>query len=237
MEKISDTLSMDTQLELEASVPLSFNIDPLKCVVQHLPVKRSFDIFFSLSVLILGAPLFLLLMLFIRASSPGKVVYSHKRVGRGGKFFQCYKFRTMFSDADDRLKKILAKDANLKKEWEATFKLKNDPRVTKIGAFLRKTSLDELPQFWNVLKGDLSVVGPRPVIEEELKKFFGEKSHRILSIRPGLTGLWQISGRTNTTYQKRILLDEEYIEKKSLWFDLKLIGKTVPVMLFKKGAY
>lgn len=205
---------------------------------KHLPIKRLFDIFFSLICLILGAPIYLFIAGCIYFSSPGKIFYYHERLGRGGRMFRCYKFRSMYSDADIRLKEIIENDAALREEWNQSFKLKNDPRITFIGSFLRKTSLDELPQFWNVLKGDLSVVGPRPVIKEEFEKYFGVKGYKILSIRPGLTGLWQVSGRSDiTSYEDRILLDEHYVDTHSLTLDMKIILKTIPVMLNSKGAY
>lgn len=206
--------------------------------IKHSPIKRGFDILFSLFVLVCFSPLYLFIAICIFWSSPGPLIYSHKRVGRGGVLFSCYKFRTMYSDADQRLQEILESDPLLKKEWETHYKLKKDPRVTPIGIFLRKTSMDELPQFWNVLKGDLSVVGPRPVVEEEIKQYFGEKAFKILSVRPGLTGPWQISGRSDIScYKKRIALDESYIEKQSLFFDIVLIAKTIPAVVLSKGAY
>lgn len=216
-------------------VPLE---EAIEYKIRHIPIKRIFDIIFSLGALIVIFPLLFFIGLLIFISSPGKIFYAHKRMGRGGKTFKCYKFRTMYPDADKRLKDLLKNNPTLRKEWEASFKIKNDPRIIPIGAFLRKTSLDELPQFWNVLKGDLSVVGPRPVVKEEVEKYLGVKSYKILSIRPGLTGLWQVSGRSDITcYQKRIELDEYYIDNHSILLDIKLIAKTIPVMLFSKGAY
>lgn len=206
--------------------------------IKHLPLKRSFDILFSASILCVGAPFFVVMALLIFIASPGKIFYSHERIGRGGKPFRCYKFRTMHANADKLLVDIFHTNPALKQEWEKTFKLKQDPRVTTIGSFLRKTSLDELPQFWNVLKGDLSVVGPRPVVQEELLKHYQSKTAKILSIRPGLTGIWQVSGRSDITcYKKRIELDEFYVDNRSLLLDLKLIAKTIPAMIFSKGAY
>lgn len=209
----------------------------LEFQIKHRALKRIFDILFSLTILVLFAPVFALIALFSICTSKGPVVYAHKRIGRGGKVFKCYKFRTMYKDADNRLQELLAKDPDLKKEWEANYKLKNDPRITSIGHFLRKTSLDEFPQFWNVLKGDLSVVGPRPVVLDEIVTHYGEKAGKVLSIRPGLTGLWQVSGRNDTSYAKRISLDEEYINNQSLVLDIKLVLKTIPAMLFSRGAY
>ena len=222
-------LSSDAQA---MPLPRGFN-----CEIRHIPVKRIFDIVFSVSALAILSPLFLGIAIAVRLSSPGRIVYSHERIGRGGKSFRCYKFRTMYADADQRLQDILRASPELRKEWEASHKLKRDPRVTSIGSFLRKTSLDEFPQFLNVLKGDLSVVGPRPVVQMEVTKHLGPKAAKILSIRPGLTGLWQISGRSDTSYEKRIQLDEQYIDNHSILLDLKLILKTIPAMLFSRGAY
>lgn len=205
--------------------------------ILHIPFKRGFDIFFSLAALFLLSPIYAVLALGIKMTSSGPVIYGHERIGRGGKPFKCYKFRTMYPDADERLETILKRDPALKKEWEATFKLKNDPRITPIGKFLRKTSLDELPQFWNVLKGDLSVVGPRAVVQKELETYFKDKAETILSIRPGVTGLWQTSGRNNTTYAERVALDVTYVKNLSLKNDLKLILKTVKEMIASKGAF
>lgn len=206
-------------------------------LVKEYPFKRLFDVVFSLLALSIGFPFFFLVALAVRCSSTGNVIYSHERIGLNGKSFRCYKFRTMYPDADQRLKEILEKDPLLREEWEKNHKLKKDPRITKIGSFLRKTSLDELPQFWNVLRGDLSVVGPRPRVKAEIQKYFGAKTPYILSVRPGLTGIWQVSGRSNTSYESRLSMDELYIQKQSLLFDLKLIVKTVPAMIFNRGAY
>lgn len=208
-----------------------------KMEIRHIPLKRLFDLFFSFSVLTLGAPIFLLIAFGIYLSSPGKVIYTQKRIGRGGKVFRCYKFRTMYPDADTRLHALLEQDKLLKEEWETRRKLRRDPRVTPFGQLLRKSSLDELPQFWNVLTGDLSVVGPRPVQQEEIERYFGEKALKILKMRPGITGNWQVHGRSDTCYQRRICLDEEYIDNHSLLWDIKLIAKTIPCLILTKGAY
>jgi exopolysaccharide production protein ExoY len=211
--------------------------DEIQVEIKHKPLKRIFDLFFSSLVLLVGFPIFFLIALAVKSSSPGPVFYFHERIGRGGKPFLCYKFRTMYIDADQRLETLLTENSTVKQEWEETHKLKKDPRVTPLGTFLRKTSLDELPQFWNVLKGDLSVVGPRPVVKQEVAKHFGEKAKVILSIRPGLTGIWQVSGRNDVAYGVRIQLDELYVDTQSLLLDLKLIVKTIPAMLFSRGAY
>ncbi|SCA64079.1 Exopolysaccharide production protein ExoY [Chlamydiales bacterium SCGC AG-110-P3] len=205
--------------------------------IRHLPGKRLFDIIFSATTLLALSPLFLLLAIIVKVTSRGPTFYGHERVGRGGRKFHCYKFRTMHRDADQRLVNLLASDKTLAAEWKASHKLKHDPRVTSVGKFLRQTSLDELPQFWNVLRGDLSVVGPRPVVETEMVRFLGERSSKILSIRPGLTCVWQVSGRSNTSYDTRVAMDLDYVHNHSLGMDLKLIAKTIPAMISSHGAY
>lgn len=205
--------------------------------IRHTPLKRIFDFTFSLAVVVFGAPIFLLIALLIKITSHGPAFFAHERIGRGGARFACYKFRTMYPDAEERLKDIIKHDPKLREEWMTTYKLKNDPRVTWIGKFLRKTSLDELPQFWNVLKGDLSVVGPRPVTEEELHQEVGLHAAKFLTIRPGITGPWQVSGRNDTSYHERICFDIHYIRHRSFLWDLYLILLTIPAMVTARGAY
>lgn len=219
------------------SQPLPISLALAAENIRHNFVKRSFDLLFSFAALIIGAPLFLLIGILISLTSKGRIIYGHERIGRGGVPFSCYKFRTMYKDAEERLEELLRTDPEIQAEWESAYKLKNDPRITPVGRFLRKMSLDELPQFWNVLKGDLSVVGPRPVVLNELQKYFDKRATLILSIRPGLTGLWQVSGRSNVSYEERISLDESYVKSQSFLLDLKLIAKTLPAILFSKGAY
>jgi undecaprenyl-phosphate galactose phosphotransferase len=199
--------------------------------------KRIFDVLFSLGAMIFFIPIGVVATFFIKATSPGPIFYSSKRVGKDGQPIYCWKFRTMHQDADKKLLEILRENPKLKQEWDTYFKLKEDPRVSTIGKILRKTSLDELPQFFNVLKGDLSVVGPRPVTEEEIQKYFGSKASKILSVRPGLTGIWQTSGRSLLTFEERIRLEESYIDRQSLTLDLRIICKTIPAMFFTKGAF
>ncbi|MBS4168814.1 sugar transferase [Parachlamydia sp. AcF125] len=205
--------------------------------VKHNPIKRTFDIFFSLFALLFCFPLFLIIAISIKLSSKGPIFFSHERIGRGGKPFKCYKFRTMYPDAEARLKEMLVICPKTQEEWNQTHKLKDDPRVTPLGSFLRKTSLDEFPQFWNVLKGDLSVVGPRPVVQDEIAKHYGIKAADILRLRPGITGPWQVSGRNDVSYDTRIMLDQKYVEDHSIILDLKLIAKTIPAIFTSKGAY
>ncbi|MDR0473564.1 MAG: undecaprenyl-phosphate galactose phosphotransferase WbaP [Treponema sp.] len=199
-------------------------------------IKRIMDIVFvSLGGLLLF-PFFLLIAALVRLSSSGPVLYKHKRIGQNAKTFYAYKFRSMFEDADKQLEKILAQNPELKKEWEASHKLKDDPRVTGIGKIMRRTSIDEFPQLLNILKGDMSLVGPRPVTDEEMEKY-GENFNRIFSVKPGLTGLWQVSGRSDKDYSERISYDTYYLQSWSVWLDLWIIYKT-PSAIFKgKGAY
>jgi exopolysaccharide production protein ExoY len=199
--------------------------------------KRLFDLLFSALAMVMLSPVYLLIALVIKCTSIGPVFYSSLRVGQGGRAIHCYKFRTMCIDAEAKLQQLLEQDPVLKEEWDKYHKLKDDPRISRIGKWLRKTSLDELPQFWNVLKGDLSVVGPRPVTEEEVNKFFREKTVKILSVRPGLTGMWQTSGRNLLTFDERLAIEEIYVEKQSLLLDLAIIGKTVLQIFFAKGAF
>lgn len=199
-------------------------------------IKTMFDFVVTLVGTILISPLLLFIALWIYIDSPGPVIFKHTRIGKNGKAFPCYKFRSMCVDAKAKLEKLLETDPEAKAEWERDFKLKNDPRVTKSGAFLRKTSLDELPQIFNVLKGEMSLVGPRPIIQEELERY-GEYVGDYLMVKPGITGMWQVSGRSDIDYTERVLLDSWYVRSWSIWIDLVMLFKTVAVVLFRKGAY
>lgn len=196
--------------------------------------KRTFDVLFSLSVLILFSPLYLLLVLLIAASSPGPIFYVQERVGKNYRRFNCFKFRTMVEDADTVLQQMMERSPRLRREFQTNFKLRRDPRITWIGKFLRVTSLDEFPQFWNVLKGDMSVVGPRPLVEEELPKY-GKYMDRVLTARPGITGLWQVSGRNDIPYPRRVQIDVYYVNCRNLWMDFWIVVKTIGVVIFPKG--
>ena len=173
----------------------------------------------------------------IKATSHGPVFYFHKRVGRNGCIINVLKFRTMFSDADERLQKILARDPEKRREWEVSFKIKDDPRITAIGKFLRKTSLDELPQIFNVITGDMSLIGPRPVVPYELETYYKDNAPYYLMVRPGITGLWQVSGRSNTGYDFRVATDIWYVLNWSVWLDIVILMKTIVVVLRRDGAY
>jgi len=198
-------------------------------------IKRTFDIVVSLSSMILLSPLMAVIAWRIKrhGTSP---FFRHRRVGLDGIPFYCYKFQSMVSNADEVLKELLEKDPQARKEWEQTFKLKDDPRVTRIGAFLRRTSLDELPQLWNVLKGEMSLVGPRPIVQPELDHY-GHHSDYYLEAKPGITGVWQISGRSDVSYKERVALDVWYAKNWTLWYDIVILVKTVGEVLRSKGAY
>lgn len=185
--------------------------------------------------LILFGPVMAAIAGLIWLTEGGPVLFSHKRVGAGGRSFSCLKFRTMRLDSQDTLQDILHTDPIAREEWETTYKFERDPRVTRLGDFLRKTSLDELPQFWNVLRGDMSLVGPRPITAKEAPKY-GRHFGAYLSMRPGITGLWQVSGRSDTSYDERVALDLAYQKSFGLWQDLGILWRTVTTVLLRRGA-
>ena len=197
-------------------------------------IKRLFDIIVSGLMLIILSPVFLMLGLLIKLDSKGPVFYKHKRIGKNGEYIYLNKFRSMYTDSKERLEELL-KDPKIKKEWEENFKLENDPRITKVGNILRKTSLDELPQLLNIFKGDMSIVGPRPVIDGEIEKY-GFRKNKLLSVTPGLTGWWACNGRSCTSYEDRIKLELYYVDNISLKLDIKVIIKTVFAVLKRDGA-
>lgn len=199
-------------------------------------LKRSFDIAGSLTGLVLLSPLFLMVALLVKLSDNGPIFYGHKRIGRGGRVFSCLKFRTMVPDGERVLAAYLAANPEANAEWIATRKLKNDPRVTRVGQVLRKLSLDELPQILNILQGDMSLVGPRPVVRDELE-IYGSAAVYYLKSRPGLTGLWQVSGRNDVSYDTRVAYDRHYVENWSLFQDIRIIFKTVPAVWMSRGSY
>ena len=198
--------------------------------------KRIIDIVGSLVGLILLIPLTLVIgFLNLIFGDNGPLFYSHERIGKDGKKFKMYKFRSMVVNADDKLKRILEEDEELRKEFEETRKLKKDPRITRIGKFLRKTSLDEFPQFINVLKGEMSLVGPRAVVDDEIK-LFGDEKDKVLSVKPGITGYWAANGRSNTTYEERVEMEAYYAKNLTIWLDIKILFKTVFSVLKADGA-
>ena len=195
-------------------------------------VKRGMDIFIASISLVLLLPLFLIITIAIKLDSKGKVIFKHKRIGKDGKEIYIYKFRTMVENAQDLIKSFTPEQ---KKEFRENFKLENDPRITKVGNFLRKTSLDELPQLINILKGDLALIGPRPVINDVLEKYSTNKS-KFLSVTPGLTGYWAANGRSNTTYEQRMTMELYYVDNISLKLDAEIFAKTVVSVLKREGA-
>lgn len=197
--------------------------------------KRAIDVTGAALASLFLAPLFLIVGRKIKKDG-GPVFYAQTRIGRNGRPFKCWKFRSMAVDAEERLKELLAADPAARAEWEKDFKLKNDPRITKIGEFLRRTSLDEIPQIYNVLRGEMSLVGPRPIVQDEIK-YYGDKADDYISVRPGITGLWQVSGRNDITYAQRVYLDSWYVRHWSVWNDIVIIIKTIFVVLARRGAY
>lgn len=201
-----------------------------------LLIKRLLDIAVALLLLLPAIPFAVLIALAIVLDSPGPVFFAHTRIGKGNRTFRLWKFRTMVSDADEVLEKYLCEKPALRREWEKTHKLKLDPRVTRVGRLLRRSSLDELPQVISVLRGEMSMVGPRPIVADEIPKY-GSVFGLYLQVRPGLTGLWQASGRTDTSYGARTALDLKYLRERTLWLDLKVLLKTIRVVLLGHGAY
>lgn len=198
-------------------------------------IKRTFDIIGSLGIIIILSPILIYICYKVKGDG-GPAIYGHERVGKNGKTFKCLKFRSMVINSKEVLDKLLLSDLDAKKEWDETFKLKNDPRITTIGKFLRRTSLDELPQLFNVLKGEMSLVGPRPIITAELERYNDEVDYYLLS-KPGMTGLWQVSGRSDVDYDTRVYLDAWYVKNWSMWNDIAILFKTIGVVLKKDGAY
>ena len=201
-------------------------------------IKTIFDLFFALIILVVGSPIFIIIALLVKLSSRGPIFFLQKRIGKNKKSFNCIKFRTMHPEAEDILENLIINNEALRKEFEETHKLKNDPRITNIGKFLRKTSLDEIPQFLNVIKMEMSIVGPRPIVKKEILKY-GKSYKKVISIKPGITGLWQVSGRNNLSYKRRVTLDCLYVDNMSPIIDLRIIIRTFGVIFFPndRGAY
>ncbi len=197
--------------------------------------KRILDVVVASIALIFVLPLLIVVGVLIRLQDGGQAVYSQKRYGRNGRTFKCYKLRSMVANADQRLIEILAQDPEARIEWEQTQKLTHDPRITPLGRFIRKTSIDELPQLFNILKGEMSIVGPRPIVENEITKY-GEFYRDYCSVRPGLTGLWQVEGRSDTTYEQRVQLDVKYATTRNFTGDIMIMLRTVPAVLLSRGA-
>ena len=200
----------------------------------YLLTKRTIDFIGALVGLILLSPIMVIVAIAIKLEDPkGNIIFGHMRVGKDGKMFPCLKFRSMFSNAEEMKKNFTEEQ---KREYAETFKLKDDPRITKVGKFIRKTSLDELPQLFNILKGDMTIVGPRPIVTDELD-FYGEYEDYYKAVKPGLTGLWQVSGRSDTTYDERVNLDMEYVTTRNTFKDLYIIFMTAVKVLKREGSY
>ncbi|KCZ94490.1 sugar transferase [Hyphomonas johnsonii] len=198
-------------------------------------IKRLFDIVVSGTALLFVAPLLLVLAIMIRMQDGGAAFFSQRRYGLNGETFNCFKLRSMVIDSRERLEHLLANDPEALREWEETQKLTNDPRITPLGQFIRKTSIDELPQLYNVLRGDMSLVGPRPIVENEILRY-GDSFRHYCAVRPGITGLWQVSGRSDVSYPERVATDIEYVRTRSFWGDNKIVFQTIPAVLLSRGA-
>ena len=198
----------------------------------YIKIKRVIDVILASVALILLSPLFAIIAIAIKIDSKGPVFFAHKRIGKNGKIIKLYKFRSMVINAEDLIKSFTPEQM---REYKENYKLTNDPRITKVGKFLRKTSLDELPQLINIINGDLSIIGPRPVVADELEKY-GVNKDKFLSVTPGLTGYWAANGRSNTTYEQRMEMELYYIDNLSLKMDIKVFFKTILSVLKKEGA-
>jgi exopolysaccharide production protein ExoY len=197
---------------------------------------RVLDVALALAVLIFTLPLTVTIAFLIKIADGGPAMFAQHRMGKDGATFRCWKFRSMVVDAETRLQDLLATDEAARREWEADQKLRRDPRITRIGAFLRKSSLDELPQLLNVLLGDMSVVGPRPIVEAEIIRY-GRSYRSYCAVRPGITGLWQVSGRNDVSYDRRVALDRLYARSKTVGLDIAILFKTIPAVLMRNGSY
>jgi lipopolysaccharide/colanic/teichoic acid biosynthesis glycosyltransferase len=226
---------MNTEIDFSPNPVVSSDIVGRQGV-PNSPLSRIFDITLILIAFPYILLFFLAISLAIVLDSKGGVFYRQTRIGKDGRRFKALKFRTMVLNADQILQQYLDESPELKAEWLATHKLKRDPRVTRVGSILRKLSLDEMPQFWNILVGDMGLIGPRPIVDEEIEKY-GKCFELYKQVRPGLTGLWQVSGRSDTSYQRRVELDEHYLLNRSIKMDLLILVKTVYVVVGRKGAY
>jgi undecaprenyl-phosphate galactose phosphotransferase len=197
--------------------------------------KRLIDYTAGFVVFVFSVPLLIYISRRIKRDSPGPAIFKQERIGKNGKLFACYKFRTMYEDAEDRLNTILESDPAAREEWDKYWKLKKDPRITKVGKWLRSTSLDELPQLINILKGEMSLIGPRPYLPRETA-FLNNEAHTILRLPPGITGLWQVSGRSNTSYDFRLAMDSWYVKNWDLWLDVMIVFRTIGAVLNREGA-
>ena len=216
----------------------NYHLNIILRILNYIILKRFIDFIFSIILIIVLIPLFLIIGLLIKLNSKGSVIYIQRRIGKNNTSFSCYKFRTMKTQSKYILKEILIQNPDFKNEFEKTRKLINDPRITDVGKFLRLTSLDELPQIFNVFKGDMSFIGPRPIVKSEIKKY-GKNFKKAFSIKPGISGMWQVSGRNKLSYRQRVKLDVFYAKNISFLLDFKIFMKTLIVILlpFNRGAF
>lgn len=227
-------LTVTSALALHNSPPASVSSD--LSAAKPSTLSRTIDVVGALALIVCFAPLMLMIAASIYISDPGPLVFKQQRIGRGGRLFKCLKFRTMAVDAEERLVALLETDPAARAEWDRDHKLKDDPRIVGIGRFLRKSSLDELPQLFNVLFGDMSLVGPRPIVPDEARRY-GRYLKQYCQVRPGLTGLWQISGRNDVTYRRRVAFDVVYVRNSTTAFNMRILALTVPCVLMSKGSY
>ncbi len=229
-------MKIETAMKLDLNRDLLRDMDSRSMRARHSVLKRLMDIAIAAPMLVLLAPLLLAVAIIVRIQDKGPALFAQNRIGLDGRAFRCYKFRTMCTDAAARLETLLATDADARAEWARDQKLRNDPRITRIGKLLRKSSLDELPQLWNILVGEMSIIGPRPIVASEIERY-GADFGAYCSVRPGVTGLWQVSGRNDTTYEQRVAMDVYYATHWTIWLDLEILFKTLPAILFSRGAY
>lgn len=233
-------VSMPAQSALRPFVPVNPAYQPDRVTLNvswsDEVLKRIFDVVFALAMLILVLPLMIVLAVALQIDSPGSIWFTQRRIGRHGRMFHCIKFRTMHENAAQMLEDLLASDPAARAEWEANHKLQNDPRVSAFGSLVRKLSMDELPQLLNILRGEMSVVGPRPIVQEEVTKY-GEFFRDYCAVKPGLTGLWQVSGRNDVSYDERVQLDCRYTREMSFKLDLQIVLKTVTAVTTARGSY
>jgi exopolysaccharide production protein ExoY len=222
--------------ECEASGATAAAAPPRSRPLSGGALCRAFDIVVALAVILFTAPLLIAIALGVKLHDGGPALFGHKRIGMGGRTFRCFKFRSMVVDAEAKLAALLASDPQSRAEWELDFKLRHDPRITPLGDFLRRSSLDELPQLFNVLLGDMSIVGPRPIVQSEVERY-GARIESYHAVRPGITGLWQVSGRNDVSYRRRVAMDAVYARGKCLSWDVKILLLTVPAVFLAKGSY
>lgn len=216
-------------------VPAGTRPDLRKLSADHV-LTAAMNFVVALIALVFLAPVMIAVGLMVFAQDGGPVLFAHRRIGRNGRYFYCLKFRSMAVDAEQRLAQLLASDPAARAEWERDHKLRDDPRVTRLGSFLRKSSLDELPQLINVLRGEMSLVGPRPIVDAEIPKY-GRRFESYCAVKPGITGLWQVSGRNDTSYRARVAMDCIYARQRNVLMDGMIIAATVPAVLMRKGSY